>query len=715
MKSMIKYIYIAVVAILFASCTPDSLNEDGVYGSDGEGAIGIDFHFDTKSSATLDDDSIADLLDTSVLKIYNSAGALIRRYEPATECPDEIYLLADEYDLTLSIGSGNAMTTDSGDMSFYGESSLTITPDEVDTLSVTCNILNSKISVVLDEGLDVNLESGYSVSIAAAQSVSDDLEDKFTFTTDSTGYFILADDAKTIAWRFEGTRIDGVAIVAEGTIAGEAGEAYTLTFEYDKYLNMGGIIVDTETEDKDDHFSFSLQPTISSVGFTASEVQVATTESFSYEVSGQNPLTNIVVVVNDVATTLDTATETENGYVSYVKVSDYSGTLTIDSDIIAAASFTGGEHEITVMAYDSEDEHGTKVLTVAKSGICTIDTDLMDLWYNTGKISICNTDPSVTPTLKYGVSGDESNWKTLTLTHDNNYYYTAQIAPEWSSSISGDLTRYSPIAGTGVWADTAYGCSLAIGDQSYTSQFTTDGAQSIPNGDMESSDLICWDSSSKESSDWASGNNSWAESLCSQGTYTGMGGSKCAVLASTDVSMVDLAAGNLFLGQFYRSSALSTSADVYFGQKFDWASRPKSFKFKYAASLGTVDASYHSGSPLSKGDPDQGIVFLAIVDWSKRHTVTSGTSSPSGIWNPSTMTQTSGGEGPIIGYAIKYITESVTTSMVEEELDIYYYDTETKPSGNYTIVISCASSAYGDYMTGSTSSKLWIDDFEFGY
>ena len=43
-------------------------------------------------------------------------------------------------------------------------------------------------------------------------------------------------------------------------------------------------------------------------------------------------------------------------------------------------------------------------------------------------------------------------------------------------------------------------------------------------------------------------------------------------------------------------------------------------------------------------------------------------------------------------------------------------DTEEEPTeGNYSLVISVASSTYGDYLTGSTESSLCVEDFEWIY
>ena len=54
--------------------------------------------------------------------------------------------------------------------------------------------------------------------------------------------------------------------------------------------------------------------------------------------------------------------------------------------------------------------------------------------------------------------------------------------------------------------------------------------------------------------------------------------------------------------------------------------------------------------------------------------------------------------------------------MVEAEIPLLYYDTEASaPQGSYTIVISCSTSKYGDFMNGCTSNVLYVDDFQWVY
>ena len=54
--------------------------------------------------------------------------------------------------------------------------------------------------------------------------------------------------------------------------------------------------------------------------------------------------------------------------------------------------------------------------------------------------------------------------------------------------------------------------------------------------------------------------------------------------------------------------------------------------------------------------------------------------------------------------------------MVPAEIPLLYYDKEAAaPTGKYTLVISCSTSAYGDYMNGCTENVLYVDDFEWVY
>ena len=115
------------------------------------------------------------------------------------------------------------------------------------------------------------------------------------------------------------------------------------------------------------------------------------------------------------------------------------------------------------------------------------------------------------------------------------------------------------------------------------------------------------------------------------------------------------------------------------------------------------------------GEMDKARIFVCIVDWTAQQKVFAGTKAPTGTWDPETQTEAA--NGPIIGYASKFIEETTQgDEMVEVILPInYYQDTAAAPDGKYNIVVSCSTSAYGDYMDACTTNVMYVDDFEWVY
>ena len=203
--------------------------------------------------------------------------------------------------------------------------------------------------------------------------------------------------------------------------------------------------------------------------------------------------------------------------------------------------------------------------------------------------------------------------------------------------------------------------------------------------------------------------SSGTDKLCTQATYSGMVGNYCAQLAAK-YAVIAFAAGNLYTGDFVMDG---TVGYAQFGQPYTYSARPAALKLKYAAEIGEINR-VKNDPPVSTG-LDKGRIFVCIVEWSDRHAVQSGTSvDKTTFWDPETVSSLN--EGKIIGYGSAYITESHTGSMKDLELPIVYYEkTDTPPTGNYTLVISTATSYLGDYLTGCDANKLWVDDFEWVY
>ncbi len=727
---MKKIIYILLLcSLLITACSKDFIDELGASGATAdEGTLKLTYSL-ASTKSTLD---LEELLAKSKLKIYREDSELIRYYKPATEAPEELYLVAGNYTAELAIDADSYATTSFDECGYYGDTEFTIEANKYSDVSIVSTLTNSAVKVVYDDTIAASFEEGFITYVTASNSFDKDTAaaDKLytlSFSESGTGYFILPDDVSNISWGFSGTHTDpevGTLSLSGVIEDAKAATLYTLSLKYSETAGgvFGGITVtvDEDSEEYDDGFAFSPQPTITATGFSISTTQIySSSESYSFSVSAVNSLQGVDVEVtydNDSATTTysplvgGSEVDLSEVGVSYSITDSKLGVLTLSPEFFSGYSIAGVK-SVNIVAKDALSAKGEATPRFAFEGLVANPT--FDLWTNAGELQACVTSTSPgTVKIAYRKSGD-TDWIETTASLVDDYTYQANIEPQWASSESeGGTTVYSLSSGFTAGNTYEYKCIVDGVDQDETLSFTTSGVQTIADSGFEDSSLSCFGSSDNDSSEWwASGNNTFSPSLCTRNTtYSGMVGSACAYLAGAEVSLVDLAAGNLFLGQFERPSLVS--GKVSFGQSFAWTSRPTSLKFKYAASLGTVDAGYH-GYYISKGSTDQARIFFAIVDWSGRHDVTSGTSSPDGVWDPATPTTVS--EGAIIGYASLWITESTSGSMQEEELTVYYYDKVTKPSSNITIVISCATSAYGDYMNGSTSSKLYVDDFEFGY
>lgn len=350
-----------------------------------------------------------------------------------------------------------------------------------------------------------------------------------------------------------------------------------------------------------------------------------------------------------------------------------------------------------------------------------------DLWANTASFTLSNIPSDATSvSVQYKKStASDTEWQTAEITGNNT---KAEIKPDWGTQFTAaDWTTPNTVqpfwritAGTGVFANNTYDYKLTVDGTEYKGQFTTKTDQIIYDGDMENQNLPCFtQDGSTSSSFWGSGNNAQTPKLCTPGLD---GDNHFATLQS--ISKVVLAAGNLFTGTFEYSSTsmLGGTGSVNFGQKYTFDARPTSLKVRYRAKIGLVDKNM-LGGPLTADNKtqDKARIFVAIIDWNSRHKVSSTyyafSSSGNGCvggWDPETTTNP--GEGEIIGYGSLWLTESAETDWQSADIQIQWYDKRAKPTdGNYSLIISCAANAYGDYMNGCTGNFLHIDDIQWAY
>lgn len=375
-------------------------------------------------------------------------------------------------------------------------------------------------------------------------------------------------------------------------------------------------------------------------------------------------------------------------------------TLTPDSD-----------HVFTVKLTDKAGQDLEQACTFHYTGETTptlsVDESSVDLWANTVKLNVSGEVTSVAYREK-----DTETW--IEVKADDNGEYI--VAPVWNEGKNdAGLTVYTPETGTGIFAGKTYEFQLN-GETVADAELTTDSGDVIPNGDMSQ-----WSTTddveplpypnAEGDTFWTSGNNGATPELC----VNDNGAAKLSSIQDFVIIMDVFAAGNLYTGTFN----YTLPAEASFGQTYDWSARPKALKVKYKANIGVIDfvsSTLPEDSGVVKGETiDKARIFAVVTDWNAMHMVKSGWGEPSGMWDPEDANKLE--EGAILGYASQYITESTTgESFVELVIPFNWYDTAAKPTeGNYSIVISCAASSLGDYLTGCSTNKLWVDDFEWVY
>ncbi len=723
MKRLFENISLFVAAALIIGVMGCS-KDDGLSNEEGFGvALRISLNSDSRTTESSEFD-YSRALTNSVIKIYDSNDNLIRRYEPISNMPDYIYLVEGDYHATVVAGESLSPSEDQEDMTFEGSGDFTVTASTSCSLSITCPMINNVMTVSFDSSLDDNFEEGYSLIVAQTSEITDAvLADSYpykkVFTKSGTTYFVQPDEVETLTWQFEGTLkySDGATVIKKsGSIDDVVAGVYnTLSFSYEKELNIStlNVLVDTSEDKHNDIFEFSPQPTVLGSGFDIAQTQLATGVKYDLNIDGIYELSDVSVIYGGetIATLVDgsVASDLSGTGLSFSLSNEKSGVLTFSNDYFDAIG-VGGDQTIEIYVEDIKNSATTKEFMVTTTGVVGLSS--YDYWNNTGAFTATILDSSIdvsTVTLEYRIKDSGNDWVGSSVSLYSGYNYTAQASPTWSSDSKvldeGTVSYYS--LDNGVLPNTTYECRLLVdGVARETMSFTSDDTtQTIPYGDMNDYSLSCWTSDNSNTTNWGSGNNSNTPSLC---TYDTVNGEMCAKLTTGTVATV-IAAGNIFYSQFTFASWTGT---VYFGQPFTWSARPRSLNVKYAASL--ASGSITVPNTTTTYSHDRARIFAAIVDWSSRHEVSASTSTATGIWDPETQTETS--EGKIIGYASIFIDSSTTTSELHQlEIPFYYYDTETKPSGDYTIVISAASSAYGDYKIGVDGSVLYLDDFEFGY
>lgn len=330
---------------------------------------------------------------------------------------------------------------------------------------------------------------------------------------------------------------------------------------------------------------------------------------------------------------------------------------------------------------------------------------------------------------------------------ENGFMYRLKGDAEWIKVDESDITSDG---GTflahikGLKPETVYEAVAVSGsDQSPVVEFMTEAAVKIPNGSFEYASKVAGGSYYKfydpdcgvadgEFMFWGSGNGEGSEGVNGSAnlgiviTYVDTEDKvdgKQSVRAQTSQLAGMLAAGNLFTGQF--AGLVGTSGGkVNFGRP--WTSRPSALKLYCKYSTGTIDIinSTPPGVTLTKSDYDRAQIKIALGTWDYKKyggtlesPVHINTTDASTFVDFTTDPSTVADGNLIIHHDGYYLNggdkvAAETGEWIEYVIPLDYHSMDVQPTH---IIVSCASSQFGDYFTGCSSSKLWIDAVELLY
>ena len=236
---------------------------------------------------------------------------------------------------------------------------------------------------------------------------------------------------------------------------------------------------------------------------------------------------------------------------------------------------------------------------------------------------------------------------------------------------------------------------------------TTQATEVLPDGDFEQ-----WWKNGKIWCPWAEGGTQFwdtgntgastlGESNVKPSDYVPAGLSGQSAELKTEFKGIagigKLAAGSIYTGSYKKTDG--TNGILDFGRP--WSIRPTKLRGYYQYTTGEINYSNKEMDYL-KGRPDTCSIYIAMTDWTAPYEIRT---------NPNNRQLFDKNASYVIGYG--QLERGTSMDAYEEfEIKLEYRSTSIMPS---YIMITCASSKYGDYFTGSSSSVLYVDQLSLDY
>ena len=340
----------------------------------------------------------------------------------------------------------------------------------------------------------------------------------------------------------------------------------------------------------------------------------------------------------------------------------------------------------------------------------TLHADVDATEYAGSKIQFAYSSDGSAWTTVDGVSASEGTWKAdiKGLTPSTTYTYRLLIDGVQVGEEKTLTTEAAP--------------KLPNGSFEYVSKVSGKDYYKFynPNCGVEEGSYMFWGSGNGEGSEGVNGSAGMGIVITTIDTGDKKDGSQ-SVLCQNNSIVGMLTAGNLFTGQF--AGLVGTSGGkVNFGRP--WTSRPTALKIWAKYTTGKFNIIKNDNLGVTSSDYDRAQIKFAIGTWDyKKYGGTKDSPVHINTTDPSTFVdfytdENTIANGDVIIYNDGYVINqgakvtATTSGWIEYVIPLDYRQLSAYPTH---IVISCATSQFGDYFTGYDEGRLWIDGAELIY
>ena len=732
MKERTCYIILLTSIILsLAACE----KETGFAESEGslKLSIGVSDKVDVVSRS-LSEEEQAILGQDCKIRIY-SGETLVQKYQGIDNVPEQIQLVSGDYSVRVTAGDSVAASFEQ--RFFEGKKDFSIEKGTTSTVEVNCGIANTVVAIAWDESLKEIFKEDYQVTVTSSTG------ELVYSSANAKGYFNLPEDNRKLTCKFSATTLGGKTYESSSELSDlSPATLYNLTYSYKETEigPIGGAALNIKVEEVPlgDTYTITLKqrPVIVCKDVDGQSydleqpmyLELNTQVDYSIQVSTSSALTSLIFR-NERFTEwggsdneLDILTLNEQDTEAWknvgISVSEKKQSLNGDvyticfaKDLMAKMTAKEGSVETSIEAVDAEGKSRVAVWNVVASDatVKTSETKPYEVWTSNATLhGEILRDMFFTPKFRYRVKTESSEWIMV----------DADLSEK---SFSKEIKGLTP--------GTTYEYQAMDGEQvsSVTCEFTTETEFQPENAGFEytsgSSPIVIYGGGQQMW--WDTGNHgsaSMGKNVTTPDTSVKHSGNQSILLSSQFVGLAGIlgkfAAGNLFAGKYLKTDG----TDGVLGWGRPCISRPKALKVWVRYEPGTVD---NGGSYIANGATDQGIIYVAVGDWTGQE----GQNDDGGVetWPFVVKTKNSeslfstdkgtySGDGTI-AYGERVFTEAYKdgTNLKELTIDLDYDNyggVQRKPT---SIIIVASASRYGDYFQGSEASKMWLDDMELIY